>query len=94
MLDAERGGYLWAQLPKPGLWLWGGLFVSRVVTAGIANVSGAHFAAGTAATLLALGLNRVAQLLVLVPRAIAAGIPLAPERNGRVFGASLLSHSA
>jgi uncharacterized repeat protein (TIGR01451 family) len=27
-------------------------------------------------------------------RAIAAGIPFAPESNGRVFGASLFSHSA
>jgi hypothetical protein len=90
----RRDGHLWAQLPKRGLWLWGGLFVTRVVMAGIANVSGAHLAAGTAAILLVLGLNRAAQSLVVVPRAIAAGIPFAPERNGSVFGASLFSHSA
>jgi hypothetical protein len=49
---------------------------------------GAHAAAGTGAIVLELGLNRVAQALVIVPRAIAAGIPFAPERNGQVFGAS------
>jgi hypothetical protein len=90
----RRNGHLWTQLPKRGLWLWGGLFLSRALIAGIANVSGAHLAAGTAAILLVLGLNRAAQSLVVVPRAVAAGIPFAPDRNGRVFGASLFSHSA
>lgn len=90
----RRNGHLWAQLPKRGLWLWGGLFLSRAALVGIANVSGAHLAASTAALLLVLGLSRAAQSLVVVPRAIAAGIPFAPERNGTVFGASLFSHSA
>ena len=78
----RRDGYLWAQLPKRGLWLWGGLLVSRVAVTGIAHASGAHVAAGTAAILLMLGLNRAAQALVVAPRAVAAGIPFAPEKDG------------
>ncbi len=87
----RRDGYLWAQLPKQGLWLWGGLLVSRLAVTGIAHVTGAHVAAGTTAILLMLGLNRAAQALVVAPRAIAAGIPFAPEKDGTVFGASWFS---
>jgi hypothetical protein len=89
----RRDGYLWAQLPKRGLWLWGGLIVSRLVIIGIAHASGADAAAGTAAILLMLALNRGAQALVVVPRAIAAGIPFAPEKDGSVFGANWFSRS-
>jgi hypothetical protein len=88
----RRDGHLWAQLPKQGLWLWGGLIVSRLLITGIASASGAHLAAGTTAILLTLGLNRAAQALVVVPRAIAAGIPFAPEKDGKVFGASWFAH--
>jgi hypothetical protein len=84
----RRDGHLWAQLPKQGLWLWAGLIASRLLITGIADVSGAHVAAGSAAILLMLGLNRAAQAAVVVPRAIVAGIPFAPEKDGRVFGAS------
>lgn len=87
----RRGGHLWAQLPKRGLWLWGGLIISRLVIAGIGDASGAHLAAGTTAILLMLGLNRAAQALVVAPRAIAAGIPFAPEKDGSVFGAGWFS---
>ena len=90
----RRGGYLWAQLPKRGLWLWGGLIASRVVVSGIAGVSGAHVAAGTGAILLTLGLNRAAQALVVGSRAVAAGIPFAPEKDGTTFAAGLFSGSA
>lgn len=83
----RRDGYLWAQLPIRGLWLWAGLIASRLVVSGVAHADGAHVAAGTSAILLALGLNRAAQALVVVPRAIAAGIPFAPEKDGSVFGA-------
>jgi hypothetical protein len=83
----RRDGYLWAQLPKRGLWLWGGLLVSRVAVTAVAHASGAHVAAGSAAILLILGLNRAAQALVVAPRAVAAGIPFAPEKDGTVFGA-------
>jgi hypothetical protein len=87
----RRDGYLWAQLSKRGLWLWGALIISRLAITGIAHADGAHVAAGTAAILLMLGLNRAAQALVIVPRAIAAGIPFAPEKDGTVFGAGWFS---
>lgn len=90
----RRDGYLWAQLPKQGLWLWGGLIASRVVVSGIAGVSGAHVAAGSSAILLMLGLNRAAQALVVGSRAVAAGIPFAPEKDGTTFAAGLFSGSA
>lgn len=90
----RRDGYLWAQLPKAGLWLWGGLIVSRLLIIGVGHAAGAHVAAGSAAILLMLGLNRAAQALVVVPRAIAGGIPFAPEKDGTVFGASWFSHFA
>jgi len=90
----RRDGHLWAQLPKRGLCLWGGLIVSRLIVIGIAHASGAHLAAGTTAILLMLGLNRAAQALVIAPRAIAAGIPFAPEKDGRVLGANWFSDSS
>jgi hypothetical protein len=90
----RRDGYLWARLPKLGLWLWGALIVGRVLIIGGADAAGAHAAAGTAAILLMIGLNRAAQALVVVPRAIAAGIPFAPERDGTVFGAGWFSQSS
>jgi hypothetical protein len=89
----RRDGYLWAQLPVRGLWLWGGLIVGRLLVTGIAHAAGAHVAAGTTAILLMLGLNRAAQALVVVPRAISAGIPFAPEKDGSVFGAGWFSRS-
>ena len=89
----RRDGYLRAQLPVRGLWLWGGLIVSRLLVTGIAHAAGAHVAAGTAVILLMLGLNRAAQALVVVPRAISAGIPFAPEKDGSVFGAGWFSRS-
>lgn len=89
----RRDGHLWAQLPERALWLWGGLIVSRLVITGVAHVTGAHVAAGSTAILLMLGLNRAAQALAIVPRAIAAGIPFAPEKDGSVFGAGWFTHS-
>jgi hypothetical protein len=83
----RRNGHLWAQLPMRGLWLWAALIASRVLITAIAHAADAHVAAGTDAILLMLGLNRAAQALVVVPRAIAAGIPFAPEKDGSVFGA-------
>jgi hypothetical protein len=87
----RRDGHLWAQLPKKGLFLWGGLILSRIVIDVVAHGAGAHVASGETAILLMLGLNRAAQALVIVPRAIAAGIPFAPEKDGSVFGASWFS---
>ena len=39
----------------------------------------------TTPLLFTLGLNRLAQAAVIVPRAMAAGMPFAPEKDGKVF---------
>jgi hypothetical protein len=81
----ERAGFLWAQLPLYGLWLWFALFAWRGVSFVIADGMHAHVAAGTSTLLFSLGVNRLAQAAVIVPRAMAMGVPFAPEKNGRVF---------
>jgi hypothetical protein len=80
-----RDGTLWGQMPLRGLWLWAGLVAARVVLDIVASGMGAHLAAGTAPILLMLGINRLAQAAVVAPRAMAAGIPFAPEKNGSTF---------
>lgn len=77
----SRDGVLWAKMPMRGLWLWVGLFAWR----GLIMVIGAHVAASTTPLLFTLGLNRLGQAAVLVPRALAAGIPFAPEKDGTTF---------
>jgi hypothetical protein len=81
----ERNGALWAKLPLRGLWLWAGLIAWRVVIMVIAAKCGAHVAASTTPLLFTLGLNRLAQAAVIAARAMAAGIPFAPEKDGRTF---------
>ncbi|MFJ9605748.1 hypothetical protein ACIRS1_05245 [Kitasatospora sp. NPDC101176] len=81
----SRGGRLWAQLPVRGLWLWGALIAWRVVTEMIATGAHAEVAASSATLLFGLGINRLAQAAVVVPRALAAGIPFAPEKDGKTF---------
>ncbi|MCW2994923.1 MAG: putative integral rane protein [Conexibacter sp.] len=85
----RRDGALWGQLPTRALWLWGGLIGSRLVIILIAHAGGATVAAGTDSILLALGVNRLAQALVVAWRAYAAGIPFAPEDDGSTFAAGL-----
>jgi hypothetical protein len=81
----SRNGALWAQLPLRGLWLWAALIGWRVLIAVIAAKSGAHVAASTTPLLFTLGLNRLAQAAVIAARAMTAGIPFAPEKDGRTF---------
>jgi hypothetical protein len=81
----SRNGSLWAQLPLRGLWLWVALIGWRVLIMVIAAKSGAHVAASATPLLFTLGLNRLAQAAVIAGRAMAAGIPFAPEQDGRVF---------
>lgn len=81
----SRGGYLWAQLPKRGLWLWAALVAWRVVVIVAATGMHAHIAASTATLLLSLGVNRLAQAAVIAARAMSMGVPFAPEKNGKVF---------
>jgi hypothetical protein len=80
-----RNGVLWAQLPLRGLWLWVGLAAWRVLNMVLADRTGAHVAASTTPLLFTLGLNRLGQAAVIVPRAMMAGIPFAPEKDGSTF---------
>lgn len=81
----SRDGVLWAKMPLRGLWLWAGLFAWRGLIMVIAARSGAHVAASTTPLLFTLGLNRLGQAAVIVPRAMLAGIPFAPEKDGSTF---------
>jgi len=81
----ERDGALWAQLPLRGLWLWIGLIAWRGLVMALAYKSGAHVAASATPLLFTLGLNRLGQAAVIATRAMAAGIPFAPEKDGRTF---------
>lgn len=80
-----RGGYLWAQLPLRGLWLWAALVAWRVIMILLASGLHAHVAASSATLLLSLGVNRLAQAAVIVARAMTMGVPFAPEKDGKVF---------
>ena len=81
----DRGGYLWAQLPVWGLSLWGAMVVWRGFSYVLADSMHAHVAASSSTLLLGLGLNRLAQAAVVVPRAMSMGVPFAPEKDGSSF---------
>ena len=81
----ERDGFLWAQLPKYGLWLWGALFAWRGLDLFIASAMHAHVAASSSTLLFSLGVNRLAQAAVILPRALRLGVPFAPEKDGSSF---------
>jgi len=81
----DRDGTLWGQMPRRSLWLWFALVLSRVIIMVVASGVGAHVAASTAPILLTLGINRLAQAAMVAPRALAAGIPFTPEKNGSTF---------
>ena len=72
-------------MPVRGLWLWGALAVWRVLITVLAARTGAHVAGSSTPLLFTLGLNRVGQAAVIVARAFRAGIPFAPEQDGRTF---------
>ena len=88
----NRGGYLWAQLPVRGLWLWGAMVGWRVAAFAVADLMHAHVAASSATLLFSLGVNRLAQAAVIVPRAMAMGVPFAPEKDGKTFMAGAFDH--
>jgi hypothetical protein len=89
----SRDGSLWAQLPVKGLWLWLALVASRVTIMVVATGLHAHVAASTATILLVLGINRLAQAAVVTLRAVNAGIPFAPEKDGQRFLANAFSRT-
>jgi len=81
----SRDGVLWGKMPARGLWLWAGLVAWRVLIMVLAARTGAHVAASTTPLLFTLGLNRLGQAAVIVPRALLAGIQFAPEKDGSTF---------
>jgi hypothetical protein len=89
----RRDGVLWGQMPPRSLWLWLVFVASRVGLDLVASGLGAHVAASTEPILLTLGINRLAQAAVIAPRAWAAGIPFAPERDGSTFLAGVFGQS-
>jgi hypothetical protein len=80
-----RDGVLWGKLPARGAWLWVALIAWRVLIMVIAAHADAHVVASTTPLLFTLGLNRLGQAAVIVPRALTSGIPFAPEKDGRTF---------
>jgi hypothetical protein len=88
----ERDGFLWAQLPMRGLWLWGALVGWRVAVMALAVTMHANVAASSATLLFSLGINRLAQAAVIVPRAMAMGVPFAPEKDGKSFMAGTIEN--
>jgi hypothetical protein len=85
-----RDGALWGRLPPRGLWLWAVLVVSRVVVTVVAVALGAKAASSTDSIILVLGVNRLAQAAVIAARAIAAGVPFAPEHDGKTLFPNVL----
>ena len=77
----SRDGYLWGQMPVRVLWWWGAKIASGVVLDGIGHALSAGLATASAVILLRLGVNRLAQAAVVAPRALATGIPFAPEAD-------------
>lgn len=76
-----RHGYLWGQMPASVLWLWAAYFAGRGAVDVIGYAVHAQLATSSAVLLLGVGVNRLAQAAVVAPRALAAGIPFAPETD-------------
>jgi hypothetical protein len=77
----SRHGYLWGQMPASVLWLWAAYFASRGTVDVIGYAVHAQLATSSAVLLLGVGVNRLAQAVVVVPRALAADIPFGPETD-------------
>lgn len=80
-----RAGVTWARMPAAGLLLWALLVVTRLGMTVVAHALDAKVAASSATIFLALGINRLGQAAVLVPRLMYSGMEFAPERDGRMF---------
>ena len=80
-----RNGALWGQMPVRGLWLWAVLVGSRLIMTVIALAVGAKVAGSSAPIIMLLGINRLGQAAIVMRHALATGIPLAPEKDGRSF---------
>ncbi|HTW07536.1 MAG TPA: hypothetical protein VME46_08500 [Acidimicrobiales bacterium] len=85
---SSRDGYLWGRMPRSVLWWWGAKVASGLVLDGIGHALGAGLATTSAVMLLRLGVNRLAQAAVVAPRALATGMPFAPEPTKGNTGAN------
>ncbi|HTW21578.1 MAG TPA: hypothetical protein VME70_15390 [Mycobacteriales bacterium] len=81
----SRDGALWGQMPTWGIGLWVLLVTVRIGMTVVATGLHAHVAASSDTILLMLGINRLGQAAAIVWRAMASGIPFAPEKDGRPF---------
>ena len=88
-----RNGFLWGQMPKSVLWWWAVKIASGLVLDGIGHAFGAHLATISAVMLLGLGFNRLAQGTTVSYRALASGIPFAPEPERLGPGLNALGRS-
>jgi hypothetical protein len=75
----SRHGYLWGQMPRSVLWWWAAKIASGIILDGIGHALGAQLATTSAVMLLGLGVNRLAQAVIVAPRGYATGVPFAPE---------------
>jgi hypothetical protein len=87
----SRDGVLWAQMPVKSLWLWVALVGSRIAMTVVAVGLHAHVAGSSAPILFMLGVNRLGQAAVVASRAVRAGIPFAPEKDGKAFLADMFA---
>jgi hypothetical protein len=90
----SRQGSLWGQMPVRSLWLWAALVASRLIVMIIALVLGARSATSINSILLVLGVNRLAQAVVIALRAHSARVPFSPEKSGKTFLSGLLGDTA
>lgn len=78
-------GYLWQRYRRVTIGLWGVLVAVRLALALVAHLAGAQGASGTHGLMLALGVSLLGEAALVTPRALATGLPFAPEskRSGR-----------
>jgi hypothetical protein len=77
----SRHGCLRGQMPASVPWLWAACFAGRGAVDIIGYAVHAQLATSSAMLPLGVGVNRLAQAAVVVPRAVAAGLPFAPEAD-------------
>jgi hypothetical protein len=79
-----RGGHLWYRYRPITIVVWLGSILLRVGQTFVAHTLGADVSVLGAALLLMLGLSLLAEALVVGKRAIATGVPFAPQGSRRM----------
>lgn len=79
-----RGGYLYQRYRKTTVALWAVLIAAKLGLDLAAHLAGAGAAAGTDGLMLSLGVSLLGESALVAPRAMATGVPFAPDpkRNG------------